>query len=270
MARDEDGFGLASASPGQATGGMATGFSAYTPVAARIAGLLALVLVGVWVHSYLGGLALSSPGILFNWHPILMTLGFAVLMTEAVLAYKSPWQRTFSRPQRKQVHWIFHSAALVCAVLGFIAAWKSHTLADPPIPNFYSPHSFLGAAALLLLLGQFVYGFSAYLWPTIALDRRAALGPVHRFWGLATWGTGMAAAALGCQEKATFLQAFGKKAVYSGFLRLPAVTELLLLATVLLVLWQYSPAAAPPSARRQQVQYTAVQADEEGGASGST
>lgn len=75
---------------------------------------------------------------------------------------------------------------------------------------------------------------------------------------------------LGCQEKATFLQAFGKKAVYSGFLRLPAVTELLLLATVLLVLWQYSPAAAPPSARRQQVQYTAVQADEEGGASGST
>lgn len=38
--------------------------------------------------------------------------------------------------------------------MGFIAAWKSHTLADPPIPNFYSPHSFLGGAALLLLLGQ--------------------------------------------------------------------------------------------------------------------
>lgn len=41
-----------------------------------------------------------------------------------------------------------------------------------------------------------MYGFSAYLWPTIALEKRAALGPVHRFWGLATWGTGMAAAAV--------------------------------------------------------------------------
>jgi hypothetical protein len=75
---------------------------------------------------------------------------------------------------------------------------------------------------------------------------------------------------LGCQEKATFLQAFGKKAVYSGFLRLPALTELLLLATVLLVLWQHYAAAAPPPTRRQQPQYTAVQADEEGGAVGST
>jgi hypothetical protein len=42
-------------------------------------------------------LLLVFAGILFNWHPVLMTLGFAVLMTEAVLAYKSPWQRSFSR-----------------------------------------------------------------------------------------------------------------------------------------------------------------------------
>lgn len=64
----------------------------------------------------------------------------------------------------------------------------------------------------------------------------------------------------GLQEKATFLQAFGKKGVYSSFIRLPAVAELLLLATVLLVLWQYA-APAASSNRRQQVEYSPVSVD---------
>jgi hypothetical protein len=59
-----------------------------------------------------------------------------------------------NRPQRKQVHWVFHSAAFLAALLGFLAAWKSHTLKQPPIPNLYSPHSYIGLAALLMLVGQ--------------------------------------------------------------------------------------------------------------------
>lgn len=68
------------------------------------------------------------------------------------------------------------------------------------------------------------------------------------------------AAQTGLQEKATFLQAFGKKGVYSSFIRLPAIAEVLLLATVLLVLWQYA-APAASSTRRQQVEYSPVQVD---------
>lgn len=64
----------------------------------------------------------------------------------------------------------------------------------------------------------------------------------------------------GLQEKATFLQAFGKKGVYSSFIALPAIAELLLLATVLLVLWQYAAPAASGS-RRQQVEYSPVEVD---------
>jgi cytochrome b561 len=52
------------------------------------------------------------------------------------------------------VHWIIHSVAFAAALLGFLAAWKSHTLKQPPIPNFYSPHSYIGLTALLLLVGQ--------------------------------------------------------------------------------------------------------------------
>jgi hypothetical protein len=32
------------------------------------------------------------------------------------------------RPERKKVHWVMHSLAAVCAMLGLTAAWKSHTL----------------------------------------------------------------------------------------------------------------------------------------------
>lgn len=237
-------------------------------IAPRAAALATLAVVGAWVHK-LGGVSASkdvaadgsiSTDRLFNWHPVLMILAFGIFMSEAVLAYKVPLSASLSRPQRKKVHWISHSLAAVCAVLGLTAAWRSHTLKDPPIPNLYSPHSFLGLAVLLLGLAQFVVGFGSYLWPTTSLEQRQALGPYHRFWGLAVYAAGMAAAATGLQEKATFLQAFGKKGVYSSFLRLPAVAELLLLATVLLVLWQYA-APAASATKRQHVEYSTVQVD---------
>jgi hypothetical protein len=68
---------------------------------------------------------------------------------------------------------------------------------------------------------------------------------------------------IGLQEKATFLQAFGQKGVYSAFVRLPAVAELLLLGTALLVLWQYTAPSAGSSGRRASVHYGPVQADED-------
>jgi hypothetical protein len=69
---------------------------------ARACGVATLLVVGLWVHQ-LGGVSTrpeqdgASTDRLFNWHPVLMILGFGVLMTEAVLAYKAPWQQNFSR-----------------------------------------------------------------------------------------------------------------------------------------------------------------------------
>ncbi len=54
----------------------------------------------VWVFKYLGGVSLLGPkitapgvndtGVIFNWHPLLLTIAFPVLMGEAILAYKAP------------------------------------------------------------------------------------------------------------------------------------------------------------------------------------
>jgi hypothetical protein len=68
------------------------------------------------------------------------------------------------------------------------------------------------------------------VWPGAPLPRRQALGPIHRFLGRAVFLSGLAAAAMGLQEKATFLQAFGKKEVRSADVAAPAWAALLLLA----------------------------------------
>ncbi|GFH06378.1 cytochrome b561 domain-containing protein, partial [Haematococcus lacustris] len=64
-------------------------------------------------------------------------------------------QRIVIQQGRKTVHWVLHSLALLCIALGLLAAYKSHSLKLPvPIPNWYSPHSFLGLTTMALLAVQ--------------------------------------------------------------------------------------------------------------------
>lgn len=174
--------------------------------------LLAAVLAAMsaWLWGCLGGLRLSpkpsadgasnDTGALFNWHPTLLTIAFPLLMGEAILAYRAPLLNTRGdRGAAKAYHAALQAAALVCVVLGVTAAFKSHTLKKPvPIPNLYSSHSWLGLAVLALLAAQFGAGVAAYLWPKLALPQRRALGPIHAFFGKATFAAGLATMAVSC------------------------------------------------------------------------
>ncbi|XP_038626621.1 cytochrome b561 domain-containing protein 2 isoform X2 [Tachyglossus aculeatus] len=58
---------------------------------------------------------------LFSWHPVLMSLAFSFLMTEALLVFspESSLLRSLSRKGRARCHWVLQLLALLCAVLGF-------------------------------------------------------------------------------------------------------------------------------------------------------
>ena len=65
----------------------------------RACEFVTFILVSVWVFKDLGGLAFTAVSTgtnatdtsgIFNWHPLLMSLAFPVLMAEAVLAYRAP------------------------------------------------------------------------------------------------------------------------------------------------------------------------------------
>ncbi|KAL6763634.1 eukaryotic cytochrome b561-domain-containing protein [Haematococcus lacustris] len=225
---------------------------------ARLLMLLLVVTVGHWIRVHLGGVAImpvstgpdaNDTGALFNWHPLLMVLGFGVFMAEALMSYQAPLMPWLTRQGRKTVHWVLHSLALLCIALGLLAAYKSHSLKLPvPIPNWYSPHSFLGLTTMALLAVQFVVAAFAYLYPGASLAFRLALGPLHKFSGKAVWVMGLAAIATGLQEKTSFLQ-MGKglkgDQLYSGIVRLPAVAMVLLALLGLVVLYHQVPPAAP-------------------------
>lgn len=51
----------------------------------------------------------------------------------------------------------------------------------------------------------------------------------------------------GLQEKSTFLQVFGKKPVYSGYIAIPALIVVMLVMTGLLVLYHHAPTAQSPA-----------------------
>jgi len=217
---------------------------------ARGTGLALLIVVVVWVKDYLGGVSTKAvpdgkggtdTSKIFNWHPVLMTLAFGVFMAEALMAYDAPILPSCSREVRKKIHYSLHMCAVVLAALGVWAAFASHNLKLPtPIPNLYSPHSFLGMATVVLLALQFLVGLGAYLYPKASLSQRTALGPFHKFVGRAVWCMGLAAMATGIQEKTTFLQA-GKglsgDALFGAVIRLPGVALLLLALLACLVLF---------------------------------
>ncbi|KAJ7316689.1 hypothetical protein JRQ81_002851 [Phrynocephalus forsythii] len=64
---------------------------------------------------------LTRPGSsLFSWHPLLMSLAFSFLMTEALLVYspESSLLQSFSRKARVRFHWALQLLSFICAVLG--------------------------------------------------------------------------------------------------------------------------------------------------------
>ncbi|PSC72170.1 cytochrome b561 [Micractinium conductrix] len=233
--------------------------------ATRALQLAVLAAMLAWVLGPLGGLSLSPRPVpggaagandtsqLFNWHPLLLTLAFPVLMAEAVLAYQAPLLALKDRPAAKLYHFALHTAAIACVALGVAAAFRSHTAKRPtPVPNLYSVHSWLGLAVLALLAAQYCVGAFAYLTPQLSPAGKRALGPVHRFLGLATFTAGLATMAAGLQEKATFVQAFGMpSSLRAPVLVLPALIAVLLLLTGLAVLAHHAPLPPPPPHHRQ-------------------
>lgn len=123
--------------------------------------------------------------------------------------------------------------------------------AASPSPH-HSVHSWLGLALLALLAAQYCVGAFAYLTPQLSPAGKRALGPVHRFLGLATFTAGLATMAAGLQEKATFVQAFGMpSSLRAPVLVLPALIAVLLLLTGLAVLAHHAPLPPPPPHHRQ-------------------
>jgi len=189
-----------------------TGFIPFYGVA-QITGFMAVVLMGIWTGHHLGGFAWQkNPGLEFNWHPLLMTIGMIYLYGNGILMYR------MFRNERKRKLKLLHAGIMVTVffltVIALKAVFDSHNLkpcAKPseegdycPIPNLYSLHSWMGLITVILFLLQWLAGLITFLFPGLASHLRSSYMPIHVFFGLMIFISACATALLGITEKAIF------------------------------------------------------------------
>jgi len=110
-------------------------------------------LIIVWVKQYLSGVG-STGTLLFNWHPIIMSMAIFWLLVPASLIYRlsSSWKRR----TRVYVHIVLQSLAVIKLITGLVIVIIYHSEAS--ISHFYTAHSWLGLLFIMAFLGQFILG----------------------------------------------------------------------------------------------------------------
>ncbi|KAH6773950.1 Cytochrome b561/ferric reductase transmembrane protein family [Perilla frutescens var. hirtella] len=169
---------------------------------AHLFGILATILMLVWLLHYREGLDLDSDDArrVFNVHPFLMFFGFIFMAGEAMMAYKTvraDWQ------VRKFVHLFFHLVAMVLGIVGLHAAFKYHNQVG--LTNMFSLHSWIGIGTFTLFCAQWLGGLAVFL-PRGSSESKARIAPWHVNGGRALLLMGICTALTGLMEKATSMK----------------------------------------------------------------
>merc|ERR1711879_713235 len=167
-------------------------------------GLSLVITTIAWVGQFKGGVSFSQTekGIDFNWHPILMTISLIFLYGNGALIYRIiPPKSEGHKLKLKIAHAIIMIVAFALMVIGLQAAFDSHNKPDPPKPNMYTLHSWVGLLAALLFGCQWGLGFAAFLFPKFSPEIRALLLPFHQYFGSSILALAVAAACMVHLEK---------------------------------------------------------------------
>lgn len=101
-------------------------------------------------------------------------------------------------------------------------------------------HSTVGCAAAVLTAAQYVAAGVLFLWPRpSSAAARAALVRPHALLGFAAFGGAVAAALMGLQEKATFVQTLGHAEPGSGALNAPRAIAIAILVAAAAALYAF-------------------------------
>jgi len=213
-------------------------------LAVEIVGLLLLCLTVYWVEHHKGGLAWGSTpqGIAFNWHPVLMTLSLVLLYGNGALIYRvMPPRSDGHKLMLKCGHAAIMMVTFIIMVIGLQAAFDSHNYADPPKPNMYTLHSWVGLTAALLFGGQWALGFAAFLFPKFSADLRALVLHLHQYFGSAILVLAGAAALMGHLEKAIWSnKEYGKKNAEGVLVNIIGILIILFISGVIFLVTRFS------------------------------
>lgn len=165
-------------------------------------GFVSVVFVLRWVLHFREGLGWDGGAAEFNWHPLLVVIGFIFLQGIAIVVYRLPWTWKCSKLMMKFIHAGLNVLAFILAAISLVAVFDFHNTQN--IPNMYSLHSWVGLTAVILYSLQIVLGIAIYLLPVSPVPLRAAFMPIHVYSGLVIFTSVIAAALMGITEKLIF------------------------------------------------------------------
>ncbi|XP_033123218.1 cytochrome b561-like isoform X2 [Anneissia japonica] len=170
---------------------------------AEVSGLAALILVGV-----LGGKHVKDPGYgwdgslhTFNYHPMLMSLGFIFLYGNGAIAFRviATTGINLARTTQKLIHFIFQASALIVAIVALVAVFKYYD--KQGYQDMFSPHSWIAIIATGLFTVQLIGGFFFFLFPKWGSSSlKASMLSLHVFTGKFIFIMMIATALMGLTE----------------------------------------------------------------------
>jgi len=122
-------------------------------VAVALSQIIGVICVVLAIHmgNLYGGFLVTDKNLMFNYHPLFMTLGLIVFYGDAIIVYRV--LSFLPKPILKLIHAALHISAIVFSSLALVAVFENHRRSN--LPDLYSLHSWVGIAAF-----SFFFAFS--------------------------------------------------------------------------------------------------------------
>ncbi|XP_033107359.1 cytochrome b reductase 1-like [Anneissia japonica] len=214
---------------------MARGIVLAIGCVAEFLGLCAIITIVV-VGNKIGGFA-AFPS--FNYHPLLMTLGFVFIFGHGILTFQiiSNLKLHVSRLVEKLIHFGTLSMGCVFMFIGWSCAdsMDGTTLFPHGLDYEGSPHSCIGLAAIIFFGLQGLVGFTFFLFPKFGSALlRLKVVKIHRLFGLFSFLMAVVATLMGATELAML------QSLQSASESTPSITPLVVVFVSCILMFAFS------------------------------
>jgi hypothetical protein len=169
-------------------------------IAINLLSISAIAISLLWSYKYLNGFDFFGGGRSqrFNWHPLLMSVGFLFLYGNALLSFRV--LKGQNRRTIKIVHASLNGVAGICGAGGLFVVFYKHI--GDNFSNLYSLHSWIGLMTVILFEVNILAGLLVFFVEQTPSYVKRFYKPYHIFFGIALIGLIVGSFITGLNEKA--------------------------------------------------------------------
>jgi len=143
-----------------------------------------------YIEKWRGGLNIPKEGTVtevraseefFNLHVLFMLFGY--LLPNVIAAGSFRFFTFLERDTAKMIHQVLNTLAMASACAGFGLVYQHQQAAYPDYPHFYSPHTWIGLATMIIFAINWIMGVLVYGLQLFPLSVKKFCMPIHKALG---------------------------------------------------------------------------------------